>query len=104
MDSIGRDWEHKLIQCDGMSDIYDEANSGANPKSHIEIAGQLANLQNMENAKKRLQLSEDRSRYVKKDNGRGGGDGAGAGGSSGTKRGNSGDKDSGYATNRITDT
>lgn len=99
MDSIGREWEHKLIQCEGMGDIYDEANGGANPKAHIEIAGQLAILQAMENAKKGLQLSEDRSRYIKKDNGRGGG-GAGSGGSSGTKRGNSGDKDSGERSSK----
>ena len=96
MESIGTEYENKLKQCDGMSDIYDAANNGANPKTRREIAACISTFQTIKNKKKGLQLDADGSKYSKKDNGRGGG----SSGSSGNKRGNSGDKDSGERSSK----
>ncbi len=77
-ESVGEDLMDEVKGRTGFNDIFDEANNGANPKRMEEIGAQVATIQRKQNKAKGLVLSQDLTRFEKKD-GSGGGRGSGGG-------------------------
>lgn len=90
MDSVGPDMMDEVEGRPEMTDILDDANNNANPKSLEEIARVIAFIQRKQNKDKNLVLNDEQDRFVKKNNGGGGGASGGRGNGSRNDRGNGG--------------
>ena len=71
-ESVGPELMDEVRSRAGFDDIFDEANNGANPKEMREIGLQVATIQRRNNRAKGLVLSQDLTRYEKKDGSNGG--------------------------------